>query len=102
MTEIFWTPRASDDLAGIRAYISQDSPHYAELVTQRITAAMSRLEQFPESGRIVPELGRPEIREIIWRSYRIVYRSMPTAAQVHVLTVFRSEQLFPGLPEIEM
>ena len=33
-----------------------------------------RLQEFPESGRIVPEYRNDHVREIIFRPYRIVYR----------------------------
>jgi plasmid stabilization system protein ParE len=33
-----------------------------------------RLADFPEMGRVVPEFGDPAIREIVVRSYRVVYR----------------------------
>jgi plasmid stabilization system protein ParE len=38
-----------------------------------ITRAES-LTTFPEIGRIVPEFHQPDLREIICRSYRIIYR----------------------------
>jgi plasmid stabilization system protein ParE len=59
-----------------------------------LIAAPERLAQFPESGRIVPELGRQDVREVLWRSYRIVYQFVPAADQVRILTVFRGERLF--------
>ena len=65
MKEIRWTRRAVEDVQAIRQFIAQDSIHYAELVTQRITVAVERLRVFPESGRIVPELQQPTVREII-------------------------------------
>ena len=45
-----------------------------------------RLAQFPESGRVVPELRAPEYREIIFRkAYRVVYRI--ETSRVSILTV---------------
>jgi ParE-like toxin of type II ParDE toxin-antitoxin system len=57
--------------------------------------AVERLRSFPESGRVVPELNRPEIREVIVRPYRVVYRIRPGA--VEIATVFRASRLLPGL-----
>ncbi|MGM0539773.1 MAG: type II toxin-antitoxin system RelE/ParE family toxin [Thermodesulfobacteriota bacterium] len=37
-------------------------------------AAVERLTSFPNSGRIVPEIRDPVIREIVFGSYRIIYR----------------------------
>jgi plasmid stabilization system protein ParE len=103
VTTIVWTNQAADDLAAIYAYIAQDSEHYALLTVRELIAAPERLAQFPESGRMVPELDRPEIREVLWRSYRVVYQFAPAADQVQILTVFRGERMFhpsvaPGSP----
>jgi toxin ParE1/3/4 len=96
VTAITWSPQSLRDLEAIRAYISQDSPRYAALVVQRIVASVERLEAFPESGRVVPELNNPEIREIIVRPYRVVYRHRPGAVQI--ATVFRSSRQLPEIP----
>ena len=96
MTAITWSPQSLRDLEAIRAYIAQDSPRYAGLVVQRIVASVERLEAFPEAGRVVPELNNPEIREVIVRPYRVVYRRRPDAVQI--ATVFRSSRQLPEIP----
>ena len=53
--------------------------------------AVERLENFPLSGRIVPEFGQEYIREIIFGSYRIVY--LVGEEEVSILTVFHSSRL---------
>jgi plasmid stabilization system protein ParE len=58
--------------------------------------AVERLQMFPESGRVVPERNEKEIREIIVRPYRIVYRVRP--GYVEIATVFRASRLFPEQP----
>jgi len=40
---------------------------------------------------VVPELGRPDIREVIYGIYRIIYRVSPEA--ILVLTVQHGKQL---------
>lgn len=96
MIRLVWSPQSLDDIESIRAYISQDSPVYAELVVRRLAAAVERLRVFHESGRIVPELNTPEVREIIVRPYRIVYRRHPEL--VEIVTVFHASRLFPDIP----
>ena len=83
------------DVEGIRTYIAQDSPRYADLQVDRIMAAVERLALFPESGRVVPELSNPSIREVILRPYRIVYRLKE--GRVEIATVFRASRLLPAL-----
>lgn len=93
MTVLRWTPQAADDLRNIRAFIERDSPRYGRLVAERLFEATSRIELFPQSGRVVPELGREDVRELVVGDYRIVYRLERDAAIL--LTVFRSSQLLP-------
>ena len=95
MTTIIWSPQSLHDLEAIRGYIAQDSPRYAALVVQRIVAVVERLEAFPESGRVVPELNIPDIREVIVRPYRVVYRCRSDA--VEIATVFRSSRQLPEI-----
>lgn len=99
MTALSWTIQASDDLAAIYAFIAQNSEHYALLTVRALIAAPEHLMQFPKAGRIVPELNRSDIREVFWRSYRIVYEYSAAADEIRILTVFRGERLFP-LPSI--
>ena len=98
MTEVTWSPESLRDLESIRDYIARDSRTYADLVVRRIVAAVERLGMFPESGRIVPELNLPSIREVIVRPYRVVYRLREGAAEV--VTVFRGSRLL-DLPSME-
>lgn len=95
MTLVRWTDQAVDDLRSIREFIERDSPRYARLVAERLFEATSRIEIFPESGRIVPELSRDDVREIIVGEYRVVYRL--EAEMATLITVFRSSRLFPPI-----
>lgn len=95
MIPILWSPQALRDLESVREYIARDSALYADLVVRRIVAGVDRLASFPESGRVVPERGDPQIREVIVRPYRIVYRRQ--AAEVEIVTVFRASRLLPDL-----
>ena len=95
MRVVFWTKQAQADLAAIRAFISQDSPHYAAIIIARLIGATDRLIPFPESGRAVPEFDNPLVREVVYPPYRIVYR-LVGIDEVHVLTVHHSSQNFPA------
>jgi plasmid stabilization system protein ParE len=97
VTEVRWTERAVEDLAAIKAFISQESPAYALAVVGRLYQAVGQLAQFPDSGRIVPEQARSEIRELARPPYRIVYRHRPDL--VEVLLVFRSSLPLPTIPK---
>ena len=90
---LVWTDRALFDLEEIDAYIAADDPIAAERWVESLLAAAQRAGELPMSGRLVPELGREDVREIIKRNYRIVYRIF--ADRVQVLTVFEGHRRLP-------
>lgn len=94
MTTIRWTEQAVVDLEAIRDYVARDSAKYATLLVERLVASLDRVALFPEIGRTVPEYQRPDIRELVLGSYRVVYRLR--SGQVEVLTVFHGARLFPA------
>ena len=96
MADIRWSPQSISDVESIKAHINRDSPHYASLLVGRIIAAVELAGNYPESGRVVPEVGDGTIREILWRNYRIVYRVRE--ANVEVVTIFHGAMLFPRPP----
>ncbi|MEM9553928.1 MAG: type II toxin-antitoxin system RelE/ParE family toxin [Acidobacteriota bacterium] len=92
MARLRWSPQALEDLEAICRFIATDSPQTARRVGQRLFAAVDRLERFPLSGRVVPELSDDAIREVRWKRYRIVYR-VRTPETVEVLTVFHGARM---------
>ncbi|TKB71134.1 MAG: type II toxin-antitoxin system RelE/ParE family toxin [Nitrospira sp.] len=91
MRRIVWTRRAIEDTQAIKTFIAQDSPRSANLVVERLIAAIEHLPTFPESGRIVPEIQEPAVREIIRPPYRIVYRVRQE--EIHIITVHHAARL---------
>lgn len=79
-------------MRAIRDFVARDSPGAAEVLTDRMFESVGRLEEFPLSGREVPEFGRPELREVILGSYRIIYRTRGVDL-IEVLTVLHSARL---------
>ncbi len=73
MVKIRWTRKAIDDIHALREFFKHQSEKYAEQLTDRIFEKADYLEHYPEIGRMVPELERPEIRELIYKNYRIIY-----------------------------
>lgn len=79
---IRWSPRAASNLEDICNYIARDSPHYAALFAQRVFDIVTRIPDFPQAGRIVPEYGNESLREKIYRNYRIVYRTSKNLIEI--------------------
>jgi plasmid stabilization system protein ParE len=90
---LHWTPQASDDLAAIFAYIAKSSAHYAQLTVRELIAAVGPLRDFPEVGRIVPELNRPDVAGAHLAQLSDCLQTTPLNDAVR-LTIFRGERLF--------
>ena len=91
MAVVSWTIQALDDLDAICEFIARDAPRYAQLFAIQAFETVDRLEMFPLSGRVVPEIKRQEIREVILGNYRIVYRLKEE--ETEILTVHHGAQL---------
>lgn len=74
MAQVIWAPAALQDAHAIAGFIARDSVDQAALFVARLTEATDRLVDFPESGRVIPEIASPSCREIICGAYRIMYR----------------------------
>jgi len=85
---LIWTEPALSDLNEIADYIALDNIDAARRLVQQVLSSVERLEQFPESGRKPPELGR--YREIIIGPCRVFYRS--DGNNIYILYVMRSER----------
>ena len=94
---VVWTDRAVSDLDAIGDFIAADDPVAAERWVRVLIAAAEGAAGTPLAGRRVPQLGRDDIREVLKRTYRIVYRVRDD--RVEVLTIFEGHRLFP--PDVE-
>jgi len=96
-TPVIWLPQAQAELSDIHAYIARVSRGNADRFCEQILMATMDLEVHPDIGRVVPEVGRSEIREIFHGRYRIVYHR--SAEAVQILTVFHGSRLFRHLDD---
>ena len=88
MAQIKWSLQANDDIESIAEYIGKDSEKYASLFVHKVIDSVQRLIDFPDSGRIVPELNNCTIRELIIGNYRIIYRFKKDI--IEILTIYHS------------
>ena len=89
--KIVWTHESLTQLTEIEDYISKDSPKRAALFVDQLLAHAESLPGNPGMGRMVPEIGNPSIRELIFKRYRIVYRLESDC--IKILTVFEEHRL---------
>lgn len=92
--KVHWTNQARTRLKLIHDYISEESPEAAIKVVDRITARSLQLNALPNSGRKVPEYQRNDVREVLERPYRIIYKIK--SDQIDVLTVMHYRQILPA------
>ncbi|MBU0728840.1 MAG: type II toxin-antitoxin system RelE/ParE family toxin [Proteobacteria bacterium] len=93
MFKVHWARIAEEDLTNIILYIAEDSPTNARVIFNKIKAKASSLTQFPERGRIVPELQEQGLflyRELIVVPWRIIFRI--SEKKVYILSVIDSRQ----------
>lgn len=90
---IVWSPLAVDRASEIAGYIAQDKPSAAEKWIQTVFSKVEQLKASPEIGRIVPEIGNDQFRELIYGNYRIIYRI--EAERISVLTIRHGRQILP-------
>ena len=89
---VTWSQEAGDNLVDLEEFIARDSVERAvRFVDALIDHAEVILADNPHSGRTVPEIGNPDIRELVYRGYRIVYRL--NGDQIEILTVFEGHRL---------
>jgi toxin ParE1/3/4 len=73
-------------------FIARDSLRYAKLTVDKIFSAIDKLESFPMLGRVVPEVEKENIRELIVGKYRIIYRV--SEAEIEIVMIHHSSRLF--------
>lgn len=96
--KVIWSQLAIDRAEEESVFIAQDKPGAALRWIEELFAAVDRLETFPESGPIVPEIGLSNYRQLPCGAHRVVYRLDPSA--VYILTIRRFKQLL-RLSELE-
>jgi toxin ParE1/3/4 len=89
--KVIWSPLAVERAYEEARYIAQDNPGAALRWFEGLFQSTDRLESFPQSGQVVPEIGSEEYREIAYRSHRVIYRAEPNV--VSILTVRRAKRL---------
>ena len=92
MARLIWTEPALTDLEVIADYIALDKPDAAKRYVQRVFEAVERLEQFPNSGSIPPEISDLPYRQVVVPPCRVFYRA--EKEHVFILYVMRADRLF--------
>jgi plasmid stabilization system protein ParE len=60
MVKIVWSENALQDIEQISEFIRKDSSDRAALFVSRLIDATEKLSQYPNSGRVIPEVKKEE------------------------------------------
>jgi addiction module RelE/StbE family toxin len=96
--KIIWSEQSRDDLQSIVLFIAQDNPQIAESFGYLLMTKVDVLAQFPILGRVVPEKNDETIREIVFRSYRIIYKVLAKQEAVAIVRVWHGARSEPDIP----
>jgi len=88
---IIWSEESLCDIEYIAEYISRDSVYYAQQVVERIISTGESVNEYPESGRIVPELEEENYREKFVYSYRLIYEIGKES--INILAIIHGKRL---------
>ena len=94
---LIWAPSARLDLKELASYIAESHPEAAARFVKTIFRSVEHLSEFPQSGRMVPEFDRRDIREVVCRPCRIVYRVKCDQDAVEIVRVWHAAR---GVPQL--
>lgn len=93
--KVVWSPLADEQVDEAVAYIAADDRTAALAWLEQLLERVRSLARFPDSGRIVPELQRDEMRELLVGSYRVIYRRKADLVEIAAIR-HGARQLDPG------
>ncbi|MFO7560291.1 MAG: type II toxin-antitoxin system RelE/ParE family toxin [Desulfobacterales bacterium] len=89
--KVQFTPSARNQFLSALAYIRRDKPSAAVNFRNKAETILRRLEEFPESGRVIPEFPELPYREVIVSPYRFFYKVKDNI--VWIIAVWHGAQL---------
>ena len=97
--KVVFTPQARAQFLAALAFVRSDRPSAAQSLRQRAAESLSRLREFPDSGRTLPEFPDLPFREVIVHPYRFFYRVK--SETVWIVAVWHGAQLPDEPGEVE-
>ena len=92
MVKVEWTKQAIEDVFHIQENFRNTSQSFSQNLIDKFFEKGNLLEKFPELGRKVPEFNRVEIRELIFKNYRMIYKRI-NHSTIHIVAIHNS--IFP-------
>jgi len=89
--KVLFTPSGRKQFLAAVAYIYRENPTAAITFRRKAEKVLSRLREFPQSGRVLPEFPDLPFREVIVIPYRFIYRVK--GKTVWIVAVWHGAQL---------
>lgn len=89
--KVKFTPSARTQFLSALLYVRKGKPSAALNFRNKAEKVLHRLEDFPESGRIIPEFPELPYREVIISPYRFFYKTKDNV--VWIVAVWHGAQL---------
>jgi plasmid stabilization system protein ParE len=96
--QVILAPEALSDLENIVFHIARHDADAARRLGNQLLDVAEALTRFPKRGRVVPEFARPDWREVIFRSFRVIYRVNESKRQIQVSRIWHASRGFPVVP----
>jgi toxin ParE1/3/4 len=90
--QVVFSPKAVGDLEAILRYIALSNPEAARKLGQQLLEKSKELSQFPFIGQKVSEFDDPNIRQLILKPYRVVYRVEDEKKRISIARFWHSAQ----------
>lgn len=89
---VILSPKAVGDLEAIVRFIALDNSEAARKVGKALLNKTKELAQFPYRGQVVSEFNSPDIRQVILKPYRIIYRVEEDKKRISVARFWHTAQ----------
>lgn len=99
MVDIKYTQPALFDLKAIYDYISLDSKLRARHFIFELKESIKTLKNYPDYGRIVYPSKFNNIRQLLYKSYRIIYQFNEPV--IYILTIHHQSRLIENIPVLK-
>jgi toxin ParE1/3/4 len=88
---ISWSAKASADYHGQLEFIAEENPNNADLVDQRLMAAIDLLSEMPvgRAGRVAGTYEKPVTRTSLIIAYRV------TSETLHIIRIIHAKRNWP-------
>lgn len=99
MVKLQYSKPAVADLKAIHQFISNDSPANAKQFVRQLKNRIKKLKTWPEMGRKIFPEKFPDLRQVLYKSYRVIY--LYENSVVTIITIHHQARLIENVSELK-